>query len=113
LMNSMVLMMSMSLMNPMEVSNMVAVKHIALVALLLVGLMVSGCVNQDDAQAVDEGDTGQEMINEGTDVADELLAEEGAGLTDSEVSDLEDDLAELEAMLDDMNMDENFTFEDV
>ena len=47
------------------------------------------------------------------DVADELLVEEGAGLTDSEVSDLEDDLAELEAMLDDMNMDENFVIEDV
>ena len=97
----------------MEVSKMLAVKRIALVVLLLVGLIVSGCVSQDDAQAVDEGDTGQEMINEETDVADGMLAEEGAGLTDSEVSDLEDDLAELEAMLDDMNMDENFTIEDV
>ncbi|MHC1576680.1 MAG: hypothetical protein ACXQTE_04935 [Methanosarcinaceae archaeon] len=92
---------------------MLTVKHIALVALLLVGLMVSGCIGQNDAQTVNENDAVQEIIDENIDVADELLVEEGAGLTDSEVSDLEDDLAELEAMLDDMNMDENFVIEDV
>jgi len=92
---------------------MLAVKHIALVTLLLIGLMVSGCIDQNDAQTVNENDAVQETIDENIDVADELLVEEGAGLTDSEVSDLEDDLAELEAMLDDMNMDENFVIEDV
>ena len=45
--------------------------------------------------------------------ADSALVNEAVGLTDTEVMDLESDMAELEALLSDMNMEEDLTLEGI
>ncbi|KGK97902.1 hypothetical protein LI82_09090 [Methanococcoides methylutens] len=83
---------------------MVSFKHIGIVAILLIGLTFSGCVG--DQAADDE-------VEAEAPTADEVLAEEGVGLTDSEIEDLESDLDELEATLSELDDDENLTIEEV
>ena len=85
---------------------MVSFKHIGLIAILLIGLAFSGCVGD---QATDEG----EVVDAEAPTADEILAEEGVGLTDSEIEDIESDLDELEATLSEFDEDENLTIEEV
>ncbi|UGV39859.1 hypothetical protein J7W08_06920 [Methanococcoides orientis] len=83
---------------------MVSFKHIGIVAILLIGLTFSGCVG--DQAADDE-------VEAEAPTADEVLAEEGVGLTDSEIEDLESNLDELEATLSELDEDENLTIEEV
>lgn len=83
---------------------MVSFKHIGIIAILLIGLAFSGCVG--DQAADDE-------VDAEAPTADELLAEEGVGLTDSEIEDLESELDELEATLSELDEDENLTIEEV
>lgn len=83
---------------------MVSFKHIGLIAVLLIGLAFSGCVGD---QPADDGAEAEAPT------ADEILAEEGVGLTDSEIEDLESDLDELEATLSELDEDENLTIEEV
>jgi hypothetical protein len=68
-------------------------------------LMVSGCTDQSDSEVVNE------TVSE--DVAEDILAQEGAALTDEEISSLEDDLAELESMLEGVDNESNITVEDI
>ncbi|AKB85646.1 hypothetical protein [Methanococcoides methylutens] len=85
---------------------MVSFKHIGIVAILLIGLAFSGCVG--DQTADDEVEVEAEAPT-----ADEILAEEGVGLTDSEIEEIESDLDELEATLSEFDEDENLTIEEV
>jgi PBP1b-binding outer membrane lipoprotein LpoB len=85
---------------------MVSFKKIGIIAILLIALTFSGCVG--DQAADDEVEVDTEAPT-----ADEILAEEGVGLTDSEIEDLESDLDELEATLSELDEDENLTIEEV
>ncbi|APH38116.1 hypothetical protein [Methanohalophilus halophilus] len=81
-----------------------------LMALLLVlimfsSLMVSGCTDQSDSEV--ENETASE------DAAQDLLAQEGAALTDEEISSLDADLAELESMLEGFDNESNITVEEL
>lgn len=87
---------------------MVSFKQIGIIAILLIGLSFSGCV--DDQAADDQID---EQVDAEAQTADEILAEEGVGLTDSEIEDLESDLDELEATLSELDEAENLTIEEI
>ena len=83
---------------------MVSFKHIGIIAILLIGLTFSGCVGDQPAE---------EVVDAEAPTADKILAEEGVGLTDSEIEGLESDLDELEATLMELDEDENLTIEEV
>lgn len=84
---------------------MVSIKHLGIVAILLIGLMLSGCVGEP-ADNVTEEDTA-------TNGADEILAEEGVELTDSEIADLENDLEVFEALISEIEADTELIIEEV
>ncbi|WP_440952085.1 hypothetical protein [Methanococcoides sp. FTZ1] len=83
---------------------MVSFKHIGIFAILLIGLTFSGCVEEQAEK---------EVVDTEAQTADEILAEEGIGLTDSEIDDLETDLDELEATLLELDEDEKLIIEEV
>jgi len=76
-----------------------------IVLIMFSSLMVSGCTNQDDSEVDNESAS--------EDSAEDILAQEGAALTDEEISSLDDDLAELESMLEGVDNDSNITVEDI
>jgi outer membrane murein-binding lipoprotein Lpp len=76
-----------------------------LALIMFSSLMVSGCTNQDDSEVDNESAS--------EDSAEDILAQEGAALTDEEISSLDDDLAELESMLEGVDNDSNITVEDI
>ncbi|KGK97708.1 hypothetical protein LI82_07970 [Methanococcoides methylutens] len=85
---------------------MVSFKHIGIIAIILIGLTFSGCVDDQPAEEVVDAEVEAPT-------ADEILGEEGVGLTDSEIDALESDLDELEANLSEFDEDENLTIEEV
>ncbi|MDA0525324.1 hypothetical protein [Methanococcoides alaskense] len=82
---------------------MVSIKHLGIVAILLIGLTLSGCV----------GEPADNDTEEDTATADEILAEEGVELTDSEIADLENDLEEFEAQISEIEEDTELIVEEV
>jgi biopolymer transport protein ExbD len=88
---------------------MVSFKHLAILAVILVGLTVSGCVDKLPEESVQEELPQQEE----TPAVVDVLGNEGVGLTDTEITDLEDEIAELEAMLEDLDLDENLSLEEI
>ncbi len=82
-----------------------------LLGLLICGFFVSGCIGNDDSAIETSEEPSSE--NSASDYADEILVEEGVGLTDEEIDSLEQDLAELEAMLEDLENGTDLTVEDV
>lgn len=84
------------------------IRNVVILAILLAGLVVSGCVSDTPTETV-ETDVQTQQIS----AADNALVNEAIGLTDTEVMDLESDMAELEALLSDMNMDEDLTLEGI
>ncbi|MBP2030520.1 hypothetical protein J2755_001454 [Methanohalophilus levihalophilus] len=82
-----------------------------LLGLLVCMIFVSGCIGGDEGTT---GESTEDVSSESSasDYADEVLAEEGVALTDEEVDSLEQDLAELEAMLEDLENGTDVTVED-
>lgn len=76
-----------------------------LALIMFSSLMVSGCTDQSDSEV--ENETTSE------DTAEDMLAQEGAALTDEEISSLDDDLAELESMLEGVDNESDITVEDI
>ena len=87
---------------------MIKIKNLVILAVLLAGLVVSGCVS-DTPDETTQTDMDTEQIS----AADSALVNEAVGLTDTEVMDLESDMAELEALLSDMDVDEDLTLEGI
>jgi len=87
---------------------MASFKHLIILSVILVGLAVSGCVSEPPAESAPD-----ELPQQQASAADDALGEEDVGLTDTEIADLESDLAELEAMLEDLNMDEDLLLEEI
>ena len=89
-------------------SKLTTIKTIVILSVLLAGLVVSGCVSDTPVETVQTDVPTQEIS-----AADSALVNEAVGLTDTEVMDLEADMAELEALLSDMNMEEDLTLEGI
>ena len=87
---------------------MINIKNLVILAVLLAGLVVSGCVSNTPDETTQSG-----VETEQISAADSALVNEAVGLTDTEVMDLESDMAELEALLSDMDMDEDLTLEGI
>ncbi|TGC11500.1 hypothetical protein CUN85_01105 [Methanolobus halotolerans] len=84
-------------------------KYIVILAILVIGLVVSGCT--EDISSEDEvvsGDTGVDSS-----IADNTLNQEMVGITDSEIQDLEAQIAELEALISGMDQEENISVEEM
>ena len=84
------------------------IRNLVILAVLLAGLVVSGCVS-DTSDETMQTDVETQQIS----AADSALVNEAVGLTDTEVMDLESDMAELEALLSDMDMEEDLTLEGI
>jgi biopolymer transport protein ExbD len=87
---------------------MISFKHLAILAVILVGLTVSGCMNKLPEESAQE-----ELPQQETPAVVDVLGNEDVGLTDTEITDLEDEIAELEAMLEAMEMDEDLSLEEI
>lgn len=77
---------------------------------IICAVFITGCVGNDEAATESPAESSSEASS--YDYADEVLAEEGAALTDEELDSLEEDLAELEAMLEDLENGTDLTVED-
>ncbi|MEZ5335068.1 MAG: hypothetical protein R2741_07455 [Methanolobus sp.] len=84
-------------------------KSIFFIAVLVFGIVVSGCADKivPEEETV-SNDTVQELS-----AADEALNEEMIGITDTEIQDLEAELAELEALIDEMELEEDIIVEEI
>ena len=85
--------------------------NLVILAVLLAGLVVSGCVSDTPAETTETTET--DVPTQQMSAADSALVNEAVGLTDTEVMDLESDMAELEALLSDMTMEEDLTLEGI
>ncbi len=90
-----------------ELIKMINIKNLAILVVLLAGLVVSGCVDTPAET------TPQEVPVQQVSVADSALVNAAVGLTDTEVMDIESDMAELEALLSEMDMGEDLTLEGI
>ncbi|WP_342304665.1 hypothetical protein [Methanolobus sp. ZRKC5] len=88
---------------------MVKLRNIVIIAVLLCGVVMSGCA--------DKSITEEETVTNDTEpeisVADELLSEEMVGITDTEIQALEAELAELEALIDEIDLEEDIVLEEI
>jgi len=85
-----------------ELSEVSRIRNLVILAVLLAGLVVSGCVSDEPAETVQIDESTQQIS-----AADSALVSEAVGLTDAEFMDLESDTAELETLLSDMDIEEN------
>lgn len=75
-------------------------KYLIIIVVLFFGLVVSGCTDNtpsEDKQASDY------VEDTNTSVAEETLNEEMVGVTDTEVSDIEEEIAEIDALINETN----------
>ncbi|WP_406661166.1 hypothetical protein V7O66_01195 [Methanolobus sp. ZRKC3] len=84
-------------------------KYIFVLAVVMLGLVLSGCADKTTTEEQEE------VITEISDVsaADTAFSEEGIELTDTEIEDLEAELAEIEALLEEINSEENISIEEI
>ncbi|ETA69027.1 hypothetical protein MettiDRAFT_2517 [Methanolobus tindarius DSM 2278] len=95
---------------------MVKTRKLIIIALVLFSLAISGCADKEsttEEQSDLSDSTDQTDNTQNISVADELLSEEMVGITDTEMQDLEADLAELEAMLNEMDLEEDIVIEEI
>lgn len=84
-------------------------RNIAIIAVLLCALVISGCTDKGTTE--DDITVAEEEQN--LSVADEALNEEMVGITDTEIQDLEAELAELEALINEMELEEEIVVEEI
>jgi outer membrane murein-binding lipoprotein Lpp len=90
---------------------MVKTRNLVIIAVVLFSLIISGCADKEST--TQEQSELSETADKNISVADELLSEEMVGITDTEMQDLEADLAELEAMLGEMDLEEDIVIEEI
>ncbi|WP_319507093.1 hypothetical protein [uncultured Methanolobus sp.] len=84
-------------------------RNIVIIAVLLFGVVISGCADKGTTEEeAATNDTMQEVS-----VADEAFSQEIVGITDTEIEDLESELAELEALIDEINLEEDIVIEEI
>lgn len=85
---------------------MVKFRCLVIIAVLLFGVMVSGCA--------DKGTTdGTSNETEQISVADNALTEEMIGITDAEIQDIEAQLTEFEVLVEEANIEEDIVIEEI
>ncbi|MDW7731672.1 MAG: hypothetical protein SCH66_04475 [Methanolobus sp.] len=85
-------------------------KQITILAILVLGLVVSGCT---DNVSREDGTVSEDIGNTDVSIADETLNDEMVGVTDSEIQDLEAELAELEKLINEMDLEEDISVEEI
>ena len=90
---------------------MVKAGNVIIIAVVLFSLIISGCADKEST--TQEQSNPSDSISQNVSVADELLSSEMVGITDTELQDLEADLAELEAMLNETKLEEDIVIEDI
>ncbi|SFM58140.1 hypothetical protein [Methanolobus profundi] len=75
-------------------------KYLVIMVVLFFGLVVSGCT--DNTPIADEQTSG-DVEDTDTSIAEEALNEEMVGVTDTEVSDIEEEIAEIDALINETN----------
>ncbi|MDK2825291.1 hypothetical protein SAMN04488589_0180 [Methanolobus vulcani] len=90
---------------------MVKAGNVIIIAVVLFSLIISGCADKEST--TQEQSNPSDSISQNVSVADELLSSEMVGITDTEMQDLEADLAELEAMLNETKLEEDIVIEDI
>jgi outer membrane murein-binding lipoprotein Lpp len=90
---------------------MVKTRNLVIIAVVLFSFIISGCADKEST--TQEQSELSETADKNISVADELLSEEMVGITDTEMQDLEADLAELEAMLGEMDLEEDIVIEEI
>ncbi|MBP1910375.1 hypothetical protein [Methanolobus bombayensis] len=84
--------------------------NVIIIAVVIFGLIISGCAEKENTQ---EKVTLSNDTEQNISVADELLNEEMVGITDTEMQDLEAELAELESMINEMDLEEDLVIEEI
>ncbi|WP_340817774.1 hypothetical protein [Methanolobus sp. WCC4] len=79
---------------------MVKTKYLVIMAVLFLGLIVSGCA--DNASTEDQK-ASEDIEDVDTSLAEETLNEEMVGITDTEIQDIEEELAEIETLINETN----------
>ncbi|MFA0823431.1 MAG: hypothetical protein ACC612_11170 [Methanomethylovorans sp.] len=84
---------------------------ICILAIFICGLAFSGCVDKKDNSS-ELASSAMISVND-TATADAVLAEGNVSITDTEILDMNQEMEELEALISEMEKEENITIEDV
>ncbi|WMW23301.1 hypothetical protein RE476_05600 [Methanolobus mangrovi] len=91
-------------------------KYIVILAILVLGLVVSGCTDnapQED-KTLSENTAAEELDdNNNASVADVTLGEEMVGITDPEIQDIEEELQELQVLINETDVEEDIVVEEI
>lgn len=84
---------------------------IFVLAMVICGLALSGCTDKKDTAP--ELPSSQISTDNDTATADAILAEGNVSITDTEIQDMELEMKELEALIVEMEKEENITIDDI
>ncbi len=85
-------------------------KYTVILGIMLLGLIVSGCTDRND-QIEDNSSVNAEGAALAE--ADAALTDEMIGVTDPEILQIETEMAELDALVNEMNTEENISVEEI
>ncbi|GEM_PF-1568004 len=91
-------------------------KYIVILAILVLGLVVSGCTGNapQEEETVSESTAAEELGDDNSiSVADVTLGEEMVGITDPEIQDIEEELQELEVLINETDIEEDIVVEEI
>ncbi len=85
--------------------------NICILVIVICALALSGCTDKKDTTS--ELTSSQTSPANDTAVADAILAEGNVSITDTEIQDMEQEMKELEALISEMEKEENITIEEI
>lgn len=91
-------------------------KYIIVLAVLVLGLVVSGCADnmaQDTETISEESATAPEIKDNNTSLADEALSNEMIGITDPEIRDIEEEINEIEELINETDSEKDIDVEEI
>ncbi len=90
---------------------MIKIGKVIIITVVLFSLIISGCTDKESS--TQEKNNLSSSADQNLSIADELLSQEMVGITDTEIQDLESNLAELEKMLNTAEQEEDINIEDI
>lgn len=90
---------------------MIKIGKVIIITVVLFSLIISGCTDKESS--TQEKNNLSSSADQNLSIADELLSQEMVGITDTEIQDLESNLAELEKMLNTTEQEEDINIEDI
>jgi low affinity Fe/Cu permease len=79
---------------------MIKLRNIVIIGVLLFAIVISGCT---DNAATEDGASADATIDKNTAVAEDTLNEEMVGITDTEIQDIEEEIAEIDSLINETN----------